>query len=129
MSTDRETTLQELKDAVAQFREERGWRKHHTPKNLAISIALEAAELLEHYQWDEYRKSDEAEEIASELADILMYVFNFADVNDIDISSSFYRKLDHAKQKYPVEKFNKDSLNNDEYFRIKQNYKAKGLNK
>lgn len=122
---DRDTSLQELKDLVVQFREERGWGKHHTPKNLAISIALEAAELLEHFQWDEYRQDDK-ESMAEELIDVLINCFNFADILDIDIAPVFKAKLEKAKQKYPVELFNPKRDGNDDYFRIKQAYRQKG---
>jgi hypothetical protein len=52
--TDNTTSIQELKDAIRTFREERGWGKSRTPRNMAVSIAVEAAELLEHFQWGEY---------------------------------------------------------------------------
>lgn len=128
MKRDDETTLQELKDLVIQHAVERGWRKHHSPKNLAISISLEAAELLEHYQWDDYKKEDK-QAIADELADLLTYAFNFAATCDIDIATAFREKLERAAKKYPVEIFNPDSDGNDEYFRIKKSYRhGKGEN-
>jgi dCTP diphosphatase len=121
---DTETTIQELKDLIAKFSEERDWGRHHTPKNLALSISIEAAELLEHFQWEEYHQEDK-EAMAAELADILAYVFNFANVMDIDIATSFRKKLKKIEKKYPVETFNKDSLGKDEFFRIKKDYRQK----
>jgi NTP pyrophosphatase (non-canonical NTP hydrolase) len=121
---DDDTTVQELKALIIQFSEERGWERHHTPKNLAISISLEANELLEHFQWDEYQKNDK-EELESELADILAYLLNFAAVLDIDISSAFKQKLKKAAKKYPVELFNKERVGEADFFRIKKEYRSK----
>ena len=120
--TDQETSLQELKDLVVRFREERDWGKHHTPKNLAMSIAIEAAELMELFQWDEYTKRNQ-EKIADELADILIYCFNFADTCDIDIATAFRAKLTKAGQKYPTELFNTASDSPDAYHKVKQAYR------
>lgn len=119
---DAATTIQELKDLVVAFGEARGWGKHYTPKNLAISITLEAAELLEHFQWDEYRKKDK-DAIAAELADVLSYCLNFAHRMDIDIATTFRKKLQAAAKKYPVEIFNPSNDGHDDYFRIKQAYR------
>ncbi|MGC1176524.1 MAG: nucleotide pyrophosphohydrolase [Candidatus Saccharimonadales bacterium] len=121
---DDQTTIQELKDLVTQFSEERGWDRHHTPKNLAVSIAIEAAELMEHFQWDEYQQNDR-DEIAAELADILAYIFNFAAVMDIDIATTYREKLKKAVQKYPVKLFNKDRVGEADFFRIKQAHRQK----
>lgn len=121
-NTDDQTTIQELKDLVAAFGDERGWGKHYTPKNLAISIAIEAAELMEHFQWDNYRKEDK-EAIAAELADVLSYCLNFAHRMDIDIATTFRAKLEAAKKKYPTETFNPENDGAEEYFRIKKAYR------
>ena len=101
---DAETTLQELKDLVHKFEQERGWAKHHNPKNVAISLCIEAAELLEHFQWDEYRQEDK-QAIADELADVIFNCLNFANQMDIDISAAFMNKFERIQKKYPVEKF------------------------
>lgn len=119
---DAETTIQELKDLIARFSEERGWERHHTPKNLALSISIEAAELLEHFQWEEYHKEDK-EAIAAELADILAYVFNFASVMDIDVATAYRKKLKKIEQKYPTKLFNKDNMGKEDFFRIKRQYR------
>lgn len=120
--SDNDTTLQELKELVAKFRDERDWKKHHSPKNLSISIALEAAELMEHFQWDEYTKTSK-KEIEAELADIIIYCFNFAETMDIDIASAFKAKLDKAAKKYPVEIFSAGKDNAEDYMRVKQDYR------
>lgn len=122
---DADTTIQELKNLIIDFAKERNWKKHHTPKNLAISIAIEAAELMEHFQWDEYQEKDKAA-IADELADILIYAFNFAHVTDIDIASAYRRKLEKAGEKYPKEVFNANNTGVvEDYFRIKKQYRQK----
>jgi dCTP diphosphatase len=124
MKRDDETTIQELKDLVVQFREERGWGKHHQPRNLAVSIAVEAAELLEHFQWGEYSEHNK-KEVADELSDILSYCLNLADTLDIDIATAYRDKLERAKQKYPTEIFNPDRDDAAEYKRIKTAYRNK----
>ncbi len=123
-SSDKDTNLSELKELVAKFRDERGWAKHHSPKNLSISIAIEAAELMELFQWDDYSKSDRRK-ITDELADILIYCFNLADTLDIDVSKSFKDKLERAAKKYPVEIFNPDHDDLEDYDRIKKEYRRK----
>ncbi|MDL2342410.1 MAG: nucleotide pyrophosphohydrolase [Patescibacteria group bacterium] len=117
------TNLKTLKQLVIDFRQARDWEKHYTPKDTAISIALEAAELLEHYQWDTMMKEDK-EEIASELADILIFCFHFATLYDFDISTIFQAKLVKAAKKYPVSVFNKDSAAGvAEFKQIKRAYR------
>lgn len=123
-SNDKETTVQDLKDLVIKFRDERNWAKHHSPKNLAMSIAIEAAELMEIFQWDEYTKREE-KHIAEELADVLIYCFNFADTLNIDVATAFRAKLKAAAIKYPEEIFNKRTDSPDEYHRVKQAYRGK----
>jgi dCTP diphosphatase len=125
MKRDDETTIQELKDLVAQFRDERGWSKHHQPRNLAVSIAVEAAELLEHFQWGEYSTHDK-QEVADELADILLYCFNLAGTLDIDVATAYRDKLERAKKKFPTEIFNPGHDDPAEYKRIKAEYRREG---
>lgn len=122
MKQDRETTVQELKDLIAKFRDERGWKSEHSPKNLSMSIAIEAAELMEHFQWDTYRKDDK-QAVADELADILAYCLNLADIMDIDVATTFRDKLGRAAVKYPIDLFNPGRKSNDEYHKIKKAYR------
>lgn len=124
MANDKETTVQELKDLIAAFTRERDWEKHHTPKNLAISIAIEAAELMEHFQWDELKKENR-EEVENELADILTYIFEFANTYNIDVTTAYKRKLAKSAKKYPVELFNSEKNRDEDYFRIKKEYRSK----
>ena len=123
--TDADTTIQELKDYMVAFRNERGWDKHHTPKNTAMSIAIEAAELMELFQWDGYSDGDK-QKMADELADILSYVLSFADVTGIDIAGAYYAKMERVKRKYPTEIFNPASDDRDAHLRIKQSYRQHG---
>lgn len=120
--SDSTTTLQDLKELAAKFRDERDWNKHHTPKNLAISISIEAAELMEHFQWDRYSEHDK-KELEEELADILIYCFHFAETMEIDMASAFRSKLDAAAKKYPVEIFKEGKDDAKDYKRIKQEYR------
>ncbi len=96
---------QETIDLVLRFRDERNWRQFHNPKDLAISISLEANELLELFQW---KTSDEAvaknrEKMAEELADVLAYSINLADVLGFDLDRIVQQKMEKNAKKYPVE--------------------------
>ena len=108
---DDKTTIEELKKLVIKFRDERDWKKYHKPKNLATSISIEAAELLEQFQWktddeiEEILKDKKAfEKISEELADIIDYCLSFSGVTKIDISEALKKKIEENKKKYPVEK-------------------------
>jgi len=117
---DPEVTIQELKNLVSKFEAERGW--HNSPQSIAISICLEAAELLEHFQWDQLGPQNE-QAISDELADIFLSCLNFSNVMDIDIVTAFTGKLKRLEKKYPVKLFNPESKNIDKYFRIKKAYR------
>lgn len=123
--TDTDTTIAELKQEIIAFAAARGWDKHHTPKGLAISISLEAAELLEHYQWDDLQADEDIkkQQIADELADILTYVLAFADATDIDVATAYRAKLAKSARKYPTEVFNPANKNRDEYLKIKKRHR------
>jgi NTP pyrophosphatase (non-canonical NTP hydrolase) len=105
---DKNVTFSYIKDKVKEFVDERDWGKFHSPKNLSMSIAIEAAELMEHFQWENSDKRDFPEdkmtEIKEELADILMYCFSMANSLNIDITKAVLDKLEKNKKKYPVEK-------------------------
>lgn len=101
--------LESLVDRIVAFRDARNWGKFHNPKDLAISLSLEAAELLEHFQWkdaSEMRKHliERKPEVAAELADVLYWVLLMAHDFDIDLSEALGRKMDANEAKYPVEK-------------------------
>ena len=94
--------MEELKEKIIEFQQERDWKKFHTPENLAKSISIEAAELLEHFQWNkEYNK----EEVADELADVLNYCILMADALDVDVKEIVFNKIEKNAIKYPIKKF------------------------
>ena len=93
--------MDEIKKEILRFQEERGWKKFHTPENLAKSISIEAAELLEHFQWG---KEYDIEEVAEELADVLIYSLYMADSLKLDVKEIILNKIEKNAIKYPVEK-------------------------
>jgi len=112
MKTDDHTTVGALRQAVAAFVNARDWRPFHTPKNLSMSIAIEAAELMEHFQWltpDEalaaVGKPAERAAVADELADIVIYCLSLSNALDLDISSAVLGKLQTNEGRYPAGEF------------------------
>lgn len=103
-------SIKKLQAKIINFREERDWKQFHTPKDLAISVSIEAAELLECFQWKdekavkEYLDSDKSSEIDEEMADILIYLIGLSDVLGVDLIKAANRKLDKNAKKYPAEK-------------------------
>lgn len=109
MHMDTEVTVATLRQFVHHFVEERDWQRFHTPKNLAMSIAIETAELMEHFQWLSAEESialvqDETARaaIAEELADLLIYSLSFANSANIDISDAIVRKINRNQTRFPV---------------------------
>lgn len=109
---DQTATVAELVELVERFVAERNWQPFHDAKNLSASIAIEAAELMEHFQWlrsdqlDPVRKdSASMQAIREEAADILAYLLSFARVMGIDLSSALEEKMKKNAVKYPVEDF------------------------
>ena len=90
---------------ILKFRDDRDWKQYHTPKDLAISISLEASELLEIFQWSGSDTSAEGkqEKIEEELADVLIYCAMMADICHLDMDDIIVKKLERNAQKYPVE--------------------------
>jgi NTP pyrophosphatase (non-canonical NTP hydrolase) len=101
--SDEKTTIQELRDAVHRFNDEREWQQFHTPKNLAASVLIEAAELLEHFQWIESSPSDQRPQLAEELADVVIYCLAMANALGIDLSHAIRDKLAQNDIKYPAD--------------------------
>ena len=91
---------------VLKFRDDRDWRQFHTPKDLAISMSLEAAELLEVFQWSgaDLECRDKMEQIREELADVLSYCILMADVCGLDLDEIMNEKVGKNEAKYPVDK-------------------------
>ncbi len=108
---DHEDSLSDLKKKIEVFRDERNWRKFHTPKNIAMSISIEAAEMLELFQWkdpsiDEVLEDNELKRaIERELADVLIYCLNMASVLNIDLSTAIEEKMRDNLEKYPSEEY------------------------
>ncbi len=93
-------------ERVIRFRDDRNWRQFHNPKDLALSLTLEAAELLELYQWSgtDLECRDKLPQVREELADVLSYCVSLADVYGLDLDEIMNEKIDKNEQKYPVEK-------------------------
>lgn len=91
---------------ILKFRDDRDWKQFHNPKDLAISISLEAAELLEVFQWSGSDTSDEGkqEKIREELADVINYCVLLADACNLDLDEIVLEKIKRNNEKYPVEK-------------------------
>lgn len=96
---------QETIDMVLKFRDDRNWKQFHNPKDLAISISLEASELLEVFQWsaDDLACAGKTDKIKEELADVLNYCILMADACGLDIDEIIQAKVKRNSEKYPVE--------------------------
>ena len=107
---DNETTVAELRDLIRRFVKARKWERYHTPKNLSMSMAIESAELMEHFQWltpkeakDLLKNDSRARaEVAAEMADVFAYLLSLANAADIDLASSLAEKMTHNEAKYPT---------------------------
>lgn len=109
--TDSTTTLAELKSRVLAFVRDRDWEQFHSPKNLSMAMAAETGELMEHFLWATNESSraiaaDPAKraKIADELADVVIYAIEFANMTGLDISAAIEAKMAANAKKYPVEK-------------------------
>ena len=106
--TDKTRTIQEIKDKISRFVEERNWNESHNPKNLSMSIAIEASELMEIFQWLSLEeawninKSNERVHLQEELSDIIIYCFSLANQLGIDVSSAIDDKIEKNGIKYPI---------------------------
>lgn len=110
--TDQSTTVSQLRERLAQFVAQREWGRYHDPKNLAMSVAIEAAELMEHFQWlrsDELdvalRDESKRNAIRDELADVFCYLLSLANTMQIDVADAVFQKISKNETKYPVERF------------------------
>jgi NTP pyrophosphatase (non-canonical NTP hydrolase) len=110
--TDADATLAQLRQLVREFVAERAWEKFHDPKNLTMSIAIETAELMEHFQWvrsealpevlaDQKRMS----EIRAELADVACYLLALTNVLNVDLAAAVEEKMARNRAKYPAEQY------------------------
>lgn len=109
--TDSSTTLSEIRDRILAFARERDWEQFHAPKNLSMALAAEAAELMEHFLWASPEASRaialepaKRAKIEEELADVMIYALEFANMTGLDVAGAIERKMQANAIKYPVEK-------------------------
>ena len=112
--------LRELRDVLREFAAERDWDRFHTPKNLASALTVEAAELLEHFQWAERGTADELTpeklaQVREEIADVLLYLVRLADRLDVDLVAAARDKIAVNALKYPKERVRGSSRKYTEY--------------
>lgn len=122
-----DATFEDVNNKIYQHLAERDWQDGPA-RGLAISIALEASELVEHYQWSD-KPVGSREELGEELADIFIYAFQFAHANEINIVEAIEKKLEKAAKKYPAEKFKGKSEEEREknWIESKLNHRKAGL--
>ena len=109
---DSKKTIQNIKESLKKFRDDRDWNQFHDPKNLAEAISIEAGELQELFLWKD--KNDVVEKIKNnavfrervgeELADVLIFCLNFANATNLDVTTIIEDKIQKASDKYPIEK-------------------------
>lgn len=102
-------SIEALTQRICAFRDARDWAQFHSPKDLAVAIAAEAGELLQHFVWQSEQQSRERvlqrrEDIASEMADVAILLFEFAEVTGIPLGEAVAAKLERNEARYPVEK-------------------------
>ena len=117
---DQITTIQDLKIIAQKFRDERDWQQFHTPKDLSMYIAIEAAELMEKFVWLSTQDSlleieKNSQEIKDEMADVFICLVHFCNTANIDMSSAFEKKLKEIAAKYPIEKSKGKSTKYDKF--------------
>jgi NTP pyrophosphatase (non-canonical NTP hydrolase) len=112
--------LVRLRDMVREFVAERDWDQFHTPKNLSAALSVEAAELLEHFQWLQQGERLELgdvklQQVRHELADVLFYLIRLADRLDVDLDAAMQEKMVLNREKYPADKVRGDARKYNEY--------------
>ena len=118
--TGRLATLDELRSALRQFAAERDWNQFHSPKNLAMALTVETAELLEHFQWLNEGTAAELPlekqaQVREELADVFLYLVRLADKLEVDLMQAAREKLEVNARKYPAEQVRGSSKKYTEY--------------
>ncbi len=113
-------SLEDLNARLVRFAQERDWEQFHSPKNLAMALAGEVGELLEHFQWLTQAQSmaldpEKKQEVAHELADCLIYLVRIAERLGIDIVSAAYEKIAINERRYPADKVRGDARRAGEY--------------
>ena len=107
---DGKTTIQELIDCVADFEKQRDWEQFHAPKNLAMGLAIEVGELMEHFLWlseaesrDVAEDDKKLEQVKDEMADVFNYLLMLTHALGVDLSEAFYAKIKQNDKKYPAD--------------------------
>ena len=119
---DDSTAVGVLKKAGCKFRDERDWGKFHNPKDLAVDLIIEAAELLEHFRFRSEKEisaqlsnPQKKDEISDEMGDILLALVLLSDCCNIDLSKAYFNKLEKTRKKYPADKVRGKNKKYDEY--------------
>jgi NTP pyrophosphatase (non-canonical NTP hydrolase) len=112
--------IDQLNERLLRFARERDWEQFHSPKNLAMALAGETGELLEHFQWlteeESENLSDERKQaVALEMADILIYLVRLGQRLEVDLMDAAWRKISINEKRYPVEKVKGDARRAEEY--------------
>ena len=112
--------LPALRDALREFAAERDWERFHSPKNLAMALAVEAGELMEHFQWlseaqSEALSDDKRREVGYELADVFIFTMRLAERLEVDLPQLVEEKIKINEQKYPAEKVRGSAKKYTEY--------------
>lgn len=118
MPTADTANLPALRELIRQFVHERDWAQFHTPKNLAMAMSIEAAEVMEHFQWlatGHELSTGKRTAVAHELADVLVYLVRLADVLDIDLPAAVGQKMVLNREKYPADRVRGDARKYTEY--------------
>ncbi|MGK5063087.1 nucleotide pyrophosphohydrolase [Janthinobacterium sp. LB3P112] len=113
-------SLTDIRARLRAFADERDWDQFHTPKNLAMALSVEVAELVEHYQWLPTGADAELDDakrtgIRHELADVLMYLVRLADKSGVDLHGAVLEKMELNAQKYPAQQVRGDARKYSEY--------------
>lgn len=112
--------IDKLINQLKRFAEERDWTQFHSPKNLAMALSVEAAELLEQFQWLSEAQSgtldqDKRRQVEEELADVFLYLLRLSDVLEVDLVNAAHSKLQKNGEKYPAEQVRGSAKKYDEY--------------
>ncbi|MEK7834679.1 MAG: nucleotide pyrophosphohydrolase [Pseudomonadota bacterium] len=123
--TRKAATLASLRIALRRFAAARDWEQFHTPKNLAAALSVEAAELLEHFQWLTSEQSARLgarrkRAVENEIADVLLYLMRLADVLEIDLLAAAQRKMRGNARKYPIRRAKGNALKYSEHWKGKR---------
>jgi len=115
--------IAELTERLRAFRQMRDWDQFHHPKDIAVSIVLEACELLEHFQWKTNEQAEEyirlnREEIGDEAADVLIYLIQFCDRAGIDLAAAVQRKIEKNEKNYPADRVKGSAKKYTEYEKL-----------